>query len=331
MISISSSPELKTTTEERYFIPTKFHEFRTFICNTRPDRSGMMLKKPSTQLSESKRDVGFVSAFTIEEPKKFYPYGYIAYLLRVNGYNISSLIPIVKKNTRPTINLHKLEYTFKQNQLDYKLLLNNPMMLNDETYIYPVSTVYFKNDDKHIILYDNRIINQIMNFPTRYVFINVLETIILDSGYNERNMLIFIDKVSKTIEVLLDENFYNDSENSKKSGVRIRHELIQKINPFTSEYKINNHNFQDKLTLEEKQNSSIIIYEDINLWHFVLLHHKILNPNLSFEQINTEITTLITKDVVFRDEKLFVYSYYKKIISLSQSIEGDLTLLNVYF
>lgn len=325
MVSI---PQTYSTSAERYFIPAKIPGFRTFLCNMATDLVGLNMVPRS---SASSAGAGAGARVELKESKDLkinYPYGYVAYLFRSNGYNISSILPI---QLNPLTGSGSFEIKdLNLSRLD-KYIDNS---IRDNNLIYPVSTVYFTEINKYSIICENNLINSIRTLPSRYVFINVSQNVFHQNKLYKGNIVFFMDKERKVIDRMYDTVLYsNDSKLDMKDmklvplASNIRQELITKLIPNVErEYKVGTTFLsEDKLSFEEKKNSNIIIDPSVNFWYLILLHHKILNPKLSFDEINTKVLDLITER-----KKEAVYSYYKKIIALSENLESDLTLLRVY-
>ena len=301
---------------ERYFIPTKIRgEFRTFACNIR-DISGIKFdaiidheKKRAGAgaglASSAGAGAGLASsagagagaglasagAGAGASSDKYYPYGYIAYLLRVYGYNISSIIPRIsvgRINFPITITY---DIDAKSVDYDYKELKDGKDIIN--------------------------------NIPSRYVFMNVLENIKKRNTLTTSNMFIFIDKEKFNVDILI--NIFPDV--SQENRITYIKDFINYF--IETRYNVNVRQSDDKLSLEEKINLNLNIDPTVNLYNLILLHHKILNPSLSMVEINTKVLGLITTNNW--DIKVFMYLYYKKINALSNDKRGDLTLLYAYF
>jgi hypothetical protein len=291
-----SPQEIYSTYTRRFFIPAKPSEIKTFLCSMNIDR-----------YNESKTQM--------DKKLNFVPYGYIAYLLKAYGYHISSIIPFNGENREDIL----------RNAIPIdKIPINNNYINGyvrgkdkdfDQNIIYSAVTIYNTSSKKFSIVLPDDLKYKISNTPTKYVFINILQIITTDTDEQGRyNMTIFFDKIENRSEVLLDTTFY-DNELYKK----IIKELFNLLM-----LDLKNATFPPRYLTE---------ITDKKISDLILIHHKILNPKYTFDQLMVNINQLIVNKISGTTKNVvdIFYSYYNKILALSKNPFGDLKLLKIYF
>jgi hypothetical protein len=259
-------------------------------------------------------DIYTESKTKMEKKLPFVPHGYIAYLLKAYGYHISSIIPFNAENIqellRNAIPIDKIVC----NNNDINGYVKGKDRDDDKNIIYSIVSIYDINSNKYSIILPNDIKSKISNSPTKYVFINVLHIKLENNVEKERyNMTIFFDKVLNQSEVLLDPDFYQKSVYDI-----IMPRLFNLLNLD-----------KDKAKFPPRYLPEIT---DKKISDLILIHHKILNPTYTFEQLMVNINQLIEskKRLVYNNLDIY-YSYYNKVLAFSKNQEDDLKLLKIYF
>ena len=336
--------DISTRSSRRYLLPARLLGFRNFLCNML-EYNGYMTR-----------------------PLDYYPIGYISYLLRAYSYDTSSITPFnvtedaklqsllnggIELNQSFTFPLLKDGSGYAEYKADYVKDSKNKIII-------PATIVYNSTDSEYCIYMKNDLARLIRNIPQRHIAIFVRE-ITIDGEKNtlkDTYLPIFIDQKEdrKTIDIIPEleetkaerEGKASDAVarassprgGSPRAGARavspralaataaapgasddysidtIRRTALEDLFETTgTDYKIRIHN-------------SVPTGVNPRVWQIMLIHLKLINPVLSFDQIQTEFMKEI--DAERKDLRSIVYSYFMKISRLSTNEQVDYDLLSIF-
>ena len=296
--------DIAAKSSRRYLLPARLPGFRNFLCN--------MLEYKG----EMKEDL------------KFYPIGYISYLLRAYSYDTSSITPINVSDDANLIPLLsagegiELKEAINFQQKEFRALY---VKETDKRLLSPITIIYNSSNNKACTYMKKDISSMISATKQRFIAIFAREIIVDKEGSISKDtyLPIVIDQKEdrRTIDLISETDAKMESSMPKFAELlkNKRKELVEDL-------------------IELKQgtgkNYDLRMYLDIpsevdpRVWQIMMVHLKLINQIGSFEQLAGNFLADLESER--KNIKSIVYSYFMKIMRLSVNEQVDLDLLSIF-